>query len=200
MSDSCKSLRELDRDVVTAWSTRGLQLPSKKRFRVAAMVLVGVMTVVSLCNTAGAAPGEFEKACTGFAKDPMLGALWADASGQLPRAVSPMAEVPRLSLQGTALATRAPQSEVVAEPSLESIFGVSPHGPREVVETTFYQESRAVVLSPRLLATVAHALTLDSVDVQVKSRGRVATVPLRVSQMTLMVHPGYPPKPGHSVT
>jgi hypothetical protein len=99
-----------------------------------------------------------------------------------------MAEVPRISLHGTALATRAPQSEVEMEPSLESIFGVSSHGPRELVETPFYQESRAVVLSPRLLATVAHALTLDSVDVEVKSRGRVSTVPLRVSQMTLMVH------------
>ncbi len=45
-----------------------------------------------------------------------------------------------------------------------------------------------MVLTPHLLATVAHALTPDSVDVRVTSQDVVTTTPLRVSQMTLTVH------------
>jgi hypothetical protein len=56
------------------------------------------------------------------------------------------------------------------------------------VEASFHQESSAVVLSPHLLATVAHALTPDSVDVHVTSQDVVTTAPLRVSQMTITVH------------
>jgi hypothetical protein len=45
-----------------------------------------------------------------------------------------------------------------------------------------------VVLSPHLLATVAHALTPDRVDVRVTSRDSVTTVPLRVSQMSITIY------------
>jgi hypothetical protein len=101
---------------------------------------------------------------------------------------SMMAEVPRLALQGYALAIRAPQADAAAVTSLESIFGVSPHGSRTIVETSFYQESRAVVLSFRILATVAHALTPDSVDIQVGSRSIVSTVLLRVTRKTIKAY------------
>lgn len=150
--------------------------------------MVAMMIAASVYGSAGAAQIGFEKTCAGFSDDPVLSALWTGtAKGQATAAAS-LAEVPRLSLQGTALATRDPQPEGGRKASLESIFGVSSHGPRELVQTSFHQESSAVVLSPHLLATVAHALTPDSVDVYVKSRGNVSTVPLRVSHMTIMVH------------
>ena len=130
----------------------------------------------------------FEKTCAGFASDPVLSSLWTNPPQPPSHTGLGMPEVPRLSLQGTALATRTPPAKVAVKPTLEAIFGVSSHGPRELIETSFYQESRAVVLTPHLLATVAHALTPDSVDVEVQSKGKVTTVPLRVTQKTLMAH------------
>jgi hypothetical protein len=130
----------------------------------------------------------FAKACTGFARDPVLGAIWSDQTKPQSHSPSLAAEVPRLALQGSALATQAPSADATTTPSLEFIFGVSPHGPRAIVETSFYQESRAVVLSSRLLATVAHALTPDSVEIHVGSRGMVSTVPLRVTRKTIKAY------------
>ena len=150
--------------------------------------MVTMMVAASVYGSAGAAQKGFEKTCDGFADDSVLSALWTGRAKGQATATASLAEVPRLSLQGTALATRDPQPEGARKASLESIFGVSSHGPRELVQTSFHQESSAVVLSPHLLATVAHALTPDSVDVYVKSRGNVSTVPLRVSHMTIMVH------------
>lgn len=187
--NSGKSLTVNDHSDVSASLHHEVSYRPKKRRGLAGIAVLCILTLIKVTGAAGTAPQGFVKACDGFAKDPVLGILWHNTSSRKPRAISSMAEVPRLSLQGKALATRAPQSERQTEPSLESIFGVSPHGPRELVETDFYQESRAVALSPRLLATVAHAVTLDSVDVHVKSGGTVTTVPLRISEMTLLVHP-----------
>src|SRR5207302_307922 len=50
----------------------------------------------------------------------------------------------------------------------------------------FSQDSRAVVLHPTVLATVAHALTPDVVEVHVAQQASVQTVPLRVTSMTAM--------------
>lgn len=149
---------------------------------------LAIVVIASVYGSAYAAQKGFEKACTGFAADPVLGALWSGSTKGQTKAVASLAEVPRLSLQGTALATRNPHPQPHSKPSLESIFGVASHGSREVVTASFHQESSAVVLSPHLLATVAHALRPDSVDVHVKSQGRITTVPLRVSQMTITVH------------
>jgi hypothetical protein len=82
---------------------------------------------------------------------------------------------------------RAAQTASAA--SLEAIFGVSSYAPQEIVETNFYQESRAVAFSPQVIATVAHALMLDRVDVQSKKQEKIkSTVPLRVTRMTVEVH------------
>jgi hypothetical protein len=156
--------------------------------RVVTSAMLTIIVIASVHGPARAAQHGFDKTCTGFADDPVLSALWTDTTQEQTKAAAALAEVPRLSLQGTALATRDPQPEVSSKPSLESIFGVSSHGSREVVQTSFYQQSSAVVLSPHLLATVAHALRPDSVDVHVKSQGSITTVPLRVSHMTLTVH------------
>lgn len=134
-----------------------------------------------------ASPG-FDQDCSGFAQDPLLSDLWLRRSDVEKRSVSLAAMVPRLSLQGTALATYAKPQEQPTASTLEVLFGVSQYGQREIVETTFYQEARAVVLYPNVLATVAHALTLDSVEVQVKPYASVHTVPLNVLRMTVVAH------------
>jgi hypothetical protein len=157
-------------------------------FRVITSAVLTIMVVTSLYGPAYGAQQGFGQTCEGFADDPVLSTLWNHTSEGRHNAASSLAEVPRLWLQGTALATRASEPAVGSKPSLESIFGVLSHEPREVVQTSFHQESSAVVLSPHLLATVAHALSPDSVDVHVKSQGSVTTVPLRVSQMTITLH------------
>jgi hypothetical protein len=98
------------------------------------------------------------------------------------------AMVPRLAVQGTALATYAPQREAQVGATLEGLFGVAQEGQREIIETTFSQETRAVVLFPNVLATVAHALTLDTVEVKVGQRPSVYTTPLRVTSMAVTAH------------
>jgi hypothetical protein len=95
------------------------------------------------------------------------------------------AMVPRLSLYGTALATYGTPAGQSTAPTLERVFGVTPGAQRQIVETPFRQEAQAVVLHPQILATVAHALTPDVVEVQVPSHARVQTVPLRVTSMTV---------------
>jgi hypothetical protein len=144
--------------------------------------------VCGIDDVARAEPRGFEKACTGFAQDPMLGTLWSKLSGTTPPIAALTVSTPLLSLRGKALATRAPQPDRSTAASLESIFGVSPHEPREIVEITFHQESRAVALSPQVVATVAHALTPDSVEVKSKKQGAKKTVPLRVTRMTVEVY------------
>jgi Trypsin-like peptidase domain len=156
------------------------------------LLQVGFLLVFGLVcgidHVAHAEPRGFEKACTGFAQDPMLGTLWSE----LPETTQPPSALtvstPRLALHGKALATRAAQPEHSTGASLESIFGVSPHEPREIVEITFHQEARAVALSPQVVATVAHALTPDSVEVKSKQQGAKMTVPLRVTWMTVEVY------------
>jgi hypothetical protein len=156
------------------------------------LLRVGILLVFGLVcgidHVARAEPRGFEKACTGFAQDPMLGTLWAE----LPETTQPisalMVSTPRLALHGKALATRAAQPNRSTAASLESIFGMSPHESREIIEIPFHQESRAVALSPQVIATVAHALTPDSVEVQSKNQGTTKTVPLRVIRMTVDVY------------
>lgn len=138
-------------------------------------------------NERMASPG-FDQDCSGFAQDALLSGLRQQRSDveKRPAALAPM--IPRLSLQGTALATYAKTQEQPASSTLETLFGVSQYGQREIVETSFYQEARSVVLYPNVLATVAHALTLDSVEVHVQPYASVTTVPLDVTRMTVLAH------------
>jgi hypothetical protein len=94
--------------------------------------------------------------------------------------------VPRLTLRGKALATYEPRKVGQTAPTLEAVFGLLPGAQREIVETPFAQDARGVVLSPHVLATVAHALTPDIVEVSVAQQANVQTVPLRVTSMTLV--------------
>src|SRR5262249_48762170 len=63
----------------------------------------------------------------------------------------------------------------------------APGTQREIIEAPFSQDARSVVLHPNVLATVAHALTPDVVDVHVAQQPTIQTVPLRVTSMTVMV-------------
>ena len=94
--------------------------------------------------------------------------------------------VPRLALRGKALATYEPRKVGQTAPTLEAVFGLTPGAQREIVETSFAQDARGVVLSPHVLATVAHALTPDIVEISVAQQANVQTVPLRVTSMTLV--------------
>jgi len=97
------------------------------------------------------------------------------------------AMVPRLPLRGTALATYEPRNIGQTTPTLEAVFGLAPSAQRALTETPFAQDARAVVLHPNILATVAHALTPDVVEVHVAQQRLVQTVPLRVTDTTLVV-------------
>jgi hypothetical protein len=133
-------------------------------------------------------PSGFAQNCSGFAQDPLFGALWSGTSEQKGVRHSNVlaAMVPRLSLRGTALATYEPHKTRQTAPTLEAVFGLMPGAQREIVETPFAQDARGVVLSPHVLATVAHALTPDVVEVAVAQQANVQTVPLRVTNMTLV--------------
>ena len=130
----------------------------------------------------------FTQNCSGFAQDPLLEALRSGtrAQGAQQRAASLAAMVPRLSLHGMALATYEPRKIGRTAPTLEAVFGMVPGTQREIIETPIAQDSRAVVLYSTVLATVAHALTPDVVEVQVAQQASVQTVPLRVTSMTAM--------------
>ena len=66
------------------------------------------------------------------------------------------------------------------------VFGVAQARPRVLVETSFSQHARAVVLHPQILAPVAHALPPDVVEVPgAAAPGSVQTVPLRVTRTTI---------------
>jgi hypothetical protein len=157
---------------------------------------IGVVALLVLSLTwgvqeviGGEQPG-FTQDCSGFAQDPMLGALWhgMPALEREKQFASPAAMAPRLSLQGTALATYEKEREQQPAATLETLFGMSQGAQREIVETTFYQEARAVVLYPHVLATVAHALTPDAVEVRIGPHVSVHTVPLQITQMTVLAH------------
>jgi trypsin-like peptidase len=134
-----------------------------------------------------AAPG-FAHDCSGFAQDALFGPLWPGPSEQKGggRSTALAAMVPRLTLRGKALATYEPRKVGQTAPTLEAVFGLLPGAQREIVETPFAQDARGVVLSPHVLATVAHALTPDIVEVSVAQQANVQTVPLRVTSMTLV--------------
>jgi trypsin-like peptidase len=134
-----------------------------------------------------AAPG-FAHDCFGFAQDALFGPLWPGPSEQKGggRSTALAAMVPRLTLRGKALATYEPRKVGQTAPTLEAVFGLLPGAQREIVETPFAQDARGVVLSPHVLATVAHALTPDIVEVSVAQQANVQTVPLRVTSMTLV--------------
>ncbi len=133
-------------------------------------------------------PPGFTPNCSGFAQDSLFGPLWPVTSEQKRGRRSSVlaAMVPRLTLRGTALATYAPRQVGQTAPTLEAVFGLTPGVQREIVETPFAQDARGVMLSPHVLATVAHALTPDSVEVAVAQQVNVQTVPLRVTSMTLL--------------
>ena len=136
---------------------------------------------------ASEAPG-FAHSCSGFAQDPLFGPLWPGTSEQKGggRSTTLAAMVPRLTLRGKALATYEQRKIGQTAPTLEAVFGLIPGAQREIVETPFAQDARGVVLSPHVLATVAHALTPDIVEVSVAQQANVQTVPLRVTSMTLV--------------
>lgn len=132
------------------------------------------------------APG-FAHSCSGFAQDSLFGPLWPGTSEQKRggRSTALAAMVPRLTLRGKALATYEQRKVGQTAPTLEAVFGLIPGAQREIVETPFAQDARGVVLSPHVLATVAHALTPDLVEVSIAQQANVQTVPLRVTSMTL---------------
>jgi trypsin-like peptidase len=133
------------------------------------------------------APG-FAHTCAGFAQDALFGSLWPGTSEQHGgrRSTALAAMVPRLTLRGKALATYELRKIGQTASTLEAVFGLLPGAQREIVETPFAQDARGVVLSPHVLATVAHALTPDIVEVSVAQYANVQTVPLRVTSMTLV--------------
>jgi hypothetical protein len=161
----------------------------RPRWPVLGVVLFCVLRLawVAPGYVAAEAPG-FAHNCSGFAQDPLFGSLWPGTSEQKEGRHSNVlaAMVPRLSLRGTALATYEPQKIKQIAPTLEAVFGLIPGAQREIVETPFAQDARGVVLSPHVLATVAHALTPDIVEVVVAQQTNVQTVPLRVTNMTLV--------------
>lgn len=145
-----------------------------------------------LRNTGSVATAEtFGSDCSRFSYDAFLGPLHltpslAEHHPQL------AAMMPRLSVRGTALATYAPPEPGQAPGSIEAIFGVNTTSRRNVIQTTFEQEARAVVLSSRVSATVAHALTPNSVAVQVPGMETINTVPLAVTktEVRIAAYPG----------
>jgi Trypsin-like peptidase domain len=137
---------------------------------------------------AASEPPGFAHNCSGFAQDPLLGALWPGTPEQKGGKHSSVlaAMVPRLTLRGKALATYEPQKVRPTAPTLEAVFGLTPGVQREIVETPFSQDARGVVLSSHVLATVAHALTPDIVEVSGAQQANVQTVPLRVTSTMLV--------------
>jgi hypothetical protein len=154
------------------------------------MVLLGLNLPCTLPGLAEAEQVGFTQDCSGFTQDQLLGHLWpgrAAAVGETPPAVL-AAMVPRLSLHGTALATYQAEPLHQTAPTLERVFGVTPGAHRQIVETSFIQEAHAVVLYPQVLATVAHALTPNVVEVHTPFQTSVQTVPLQVTSMTVAAH------------
>lgn len=183
------STKCLPRDRSAQQTTRQHHNIRRAQLPTVGMVMVLVFGLVSaLRDVEGASAPAFTQDCSGFAQDPVLSGLWPMSPGEQQSSTALAAMVPRLAMQGTALATYAPQREAQALSTLEGLFGVAQEGQREIVETTFSQETRAVVLFPNVLATVAHALTVDTVEVKVGQRASVHTIPLRVTSMAVTAH------------
>jgi hypothetical protein len=157
-------------------------------YRVGVMVLCALGLIWTMQEVAVADPAGFAQQCSGFAQDPLLRELWPGTSepGVETRSAVLTPMVPRLSLHGTALATYEPRQSGQTAPTLEAVFGLVPGAPREIAETPFSQDARAVVLHPNVLATVAHALAPDVVEVHVARQPTVQTVPLQVTSTTLV--------------
>ncbi|MGE3538208.1 MAG: hypothetical protein AB7N91_12355 [Candidatus Tectimicrobiota bacterium] len=130
----------------------------------------------------------FAQDCSSFAHDALLSRLWPGTAVQEAESSTAFlsAMVPEVSLSGTALATVSSAPAEPAPQTLEAVFGLTPGAQRQIIETTFTQDARAVVLSPTILATVAHALTPGLVTVQSTAQTSVQTVPLRVTGMTAL--------------
>src|SRR5574341_1849994 len=171
---------------------QGGRKPTRNRFwpqRLGAVVL-GVLSLVwTVPRVATADQAGFTQQCSGFAQDPLLGPLWPGTLEQTgeKRSTALTAMVPRLSLRGMALATYEARKAAPTVPTLEAVFRSVPGAQREIIETPFSQDARSVVLHPHVLATVAHALTPDVVDVHVAQQPIIQTVPLRVTSMTVVV-------------
>jgi len=167
------------------------RLPAHKRswWPVLGAALLCVLRLAwSTPGSAAVESSGFANSCSGFAQDALFGPLWPGISeskgGRHSSVLAAM--VPRLSLRGKALATYEPHRVGQTAPTLEAVFGLTPGAQREIVETPFAQDARGVVLSPHVLATVAHALTPDTVEVTVAQQANVQTVPLRVTSTMLV--------------
>lgn len=170
----------------------GGRKPTHKRSwpqRLGALLLCGLSLAWTAAVVAAPDQAGFTQQCAGFAQDPLLGTLWSGTLEQAgeKRSTALTAMVPRLSLHGMALATYEPRKAAPTAPTLEAVFGIAPGTQREIIEAPFSQDARSVVLHPNVLATVAHALTPDVVDVHVAQQPTIRTVPLRVTSMTVMV-------------
>jgi len=157
--------------------------------RLAALVLCALGLAWTGHGLAATDQGGFAQQCAGFAQDPLLKPLWPGTLEQVSekRSTALTTMVPRLSLRGMALATYEPRKAAPTAPTLEAVFGMVPGAQRQMIETPFSQDARSVVLHPQVLATVAHALTPDVVDVHVAQQPTIQTVPLRVTSMTVVV-------------
>ena len=157
--------------------------------RFGAVVLCALSLAWAALGGAATDQAGFSQQCAGFAQDPLLGHLWPGTreQGGEKHSTTLTTMVPRLSLRGMALATYDPRKVPLKTPSLEAVFGVVPGAQREIIETPFSQDARSVVVHPHVLATVAHALAPDVVDVQVAQQPTIQTVPLRVTSMTVVV-------------
>jgi hypothetical protein len=167
----------------------GIPTPKRSCWPVIGAALLCVLRLAwTAPGYAAPEPPGFAHNCSGFAQDPLFGPLWPGTSEQKEGRRSSVlaAMVPRLTLRGKALATYEPQKVRQTAPTLEAVFGLTPGAQREIVETPFSQDARGVVLSSHVLATVAHALTPDIVEISVAQQTKVQTVPLRVTSMTLV--------------
>ena len=164
-----------------------------QRFGAVMLCMLGLTGTLPAGTTpeAIAEPAGFTQDCSGFAQDPLLAPLWPGLPGQgvEKRSTALTAMVPRLSLHGTALATYESRQGAQTAPTLEAVFGIAPGAQRKIIETPFSQDARAVMLHPNVLATVAHALTPDVVEVHVAQQASIQTVPLRVTSMTVVARP-----------
>src|SRR5215831_977284 len=170
----------------------GGRKPTPNRFwpqRLGAVLLCGLSLAWTAAGVAAPEQVGFTQQCSGFAQDPLLGPLWPGTLEQTgeKHSTALTTMVPRLSLRGTALATYEARRAAPTVPSLEAVFGLVPGAQREIIETPFSQDARSVVLHPHVLATVAHALVPDVVDVHVAQQPTIQTVPLRVTSMSVVV-------------
>jgi hypothetical protein len=138
-----------------------------------------------MAGVEGAEQPGFERDCAKFAQDPLLRDFWLARNEAAPQSPILAAMVPRLSVSGTALATYDKQLVYRTASNLETLFGITQPGQREVVEATFQQEARSVMLYPNVIATVAHALTPDIVEVQLEQQRHLQTVPLHATGITV---------------